>query len=63
MRYNYVTLRATMVCEMTQVITNQDAYISKSRESEALQKLLAEGYRWVWTYDGWAVFEKAIKCE
>jgi hypothetical protein len=48
------------VFDAARLCTEPDSYIAVDAESEAIRELLANGYRWVRTDCGFAVFEKPV---
>jgi hypothetical protein len=58
MPYEYRTLSFGAVVDITAARVEPDSYLSADQDSIALAKLLAEGFRWVRTDDGHAIFER-----
>lgn len=60
LRYEYAVLPVTVViCCSLDLINGPGAYLSEDKESRAYRTLLEEGWRWVRTENGFAVFEIA----
>lgn len=59
-RYHYATVPADAVIGAARLCTEPDSFIADDGESKAIRELLANGYRWVRTDCGFAVFEKQV---
>jgi len=58
--YHYATLPQESVIAAARVCTAPDAYITEEPDITAARDLLAKGYRWVRSEEGFAIFEKRI---
>lgn len=59
-RYHYVTVPVDTVIGAARLLTEPDAYIASDPETDGIKELLKNGYRWIRSEDGFAIFERAF---
>lgn len=61
-RYVYIVIDAQTCREFFSmpVDDKRDAYLSKDQQGDALRKVMLEGYRWIRTEEGSAIWESTV---
>jgi hypothetical protein len=62
--YKVVPLESVLVlCRYVSPDECPDSYMAEDAESKTLRDLLANGYRWIRTDGGYAIFEKSLSSD
>ena len=60
MSYEYKIIPVAILREVATVPVEEGAYVTKSKQRETVEGLLADGFRWVRTEEGDAILEREI---
>ena len=60
MRYEYKIVPVAILREVATVPVEDGAYVTRSKQRETVERLLAGGFRWVRTEEGDAILEREI---